>query len=287
MDWINEEHRIERLPYRLPSKLTSIYDHFKKAVSKSNTSAVIVIDGRSGMGKSTLANQCAKYCDANYGINKIHYTPDSFLNGGDGKIGLKQARPGDAILFDEAMLISSRSALSQINRMIVQAMSMIRSKNLYVFFCVNSCFDLDKNLILSRADLLLHVYGQSLTDRGQFCAFFTGADGFPRIKSLYLNGKKYYDYSKPRANFIARFPKHFVVDEDEYEAQKQIGVNDFLSQTTGKNIGTAITIQQRDKAIYLLYEKYGCSSEEIADFLNITPRTVTRAVKKVKEGGIR
>jgi len=127
------------------------------------------------------------------------------------------------------MLISSRSALSAINKMIVQAMSMIRSKRIYIIFCVNSIFDLDKNLAISRADLLLHVYGKSLIDRGRFSAFFKGTDGIDRIKQLYLNGKKFYNYGTPRCNYRCRFSKEFVVDEKEYEKRKQSGVNAFLS----------------------------------------------------------
>ncbi|PHQ78481.1 MAG: hypothetical protein COB65_13815 [Thalassobium sp.] len=197
---------------------------FKKAVLNKNTSFVMVIDGRSGMGKTTLANQLGHFFDDNYCLEKIYWEPRKFLE------GLEKAKKGDFILFDEAMILSSRSAMSEVNRMVVMAMSMIRSKQLFICFCVNSIFDLDRNLALSRADFLLHVYGDNLGDRGNFTAFFRARGDIDRIKSLYLRGKKYYSYSQPRANFFGSFGKRFIVDEGEYERRKQEGVNSFLSK---------------------------------------------------------
>ena len=205
--------------------LIDILNTMKKAIEKHNTSIVLIIDGRSGKGKTTISNQIALYLDNNYSIDNIYYNPDTFLE------GLANAKKGDFLLFDEAMLISSRSALSRVNKMIIQSMSMIRSKNLYIGFCVNSVFDLDKNLALSRADCLVHVYGEGLFDRGRFATFFKSpGDNINRLKGLYLNGKKYYSYTKPRANFYGKFTKEFIVDEIEYEKRKQTAINKFLRQ---------------------------------------------------------
>ena len=230
---------------------------FKRAIEKHNTSAVFVIDGRSGMGKTTLANQVGITLYENYGLKNIYYNPEDFLK------ALKVAKKGEVLVFDEAMLISSRSALSAINKMIVQAMSMIRSKRIYIIFCVNSIFDLDKNLAISRADLLLHVYGKSLIDRGRFSAFFKGTDGRDRIKELYLNGKKFYTYGKPRCNYRGKFSKQFVVDDEEYEKQKQTGVNAFLTGSKGTGgTRTQAAFESRNKLIRALSEK-GWNVEQI------------------------
>lgn len=203
--------------------LKELLDAFKDAVTRKNVSVVIIADGKSGMGKTTILNQCGIYLDPNYNLEKIYYEPKSFLE------GLAAAKQGDFLLFDEAMLISNRSALSEINKMVIIAMSMIRSKRIFVAFAVNSLFDLDRNLSLHRADLLIHVYsGESQFDRGRFCAFFRAKDGIDRLKILYLYGKKFYDYSKPQANFYGVFPDYFVIDPLEYERRKQKSINDFL-----------------------------------------------------------
>ena len=243
---------------------------FKKAIEKHNTSSVFIIDGRSGMGKTTLGNQVAKTLDEEYDLHKIFYNPEDFLK------ALQRAEKGDCLMFDEAMLISSRSALSAINKMIIQAMSMIRSKRIYIIFCVNSIFDLDKNLAISRADLLLHVYGKSLIDRGRFSAFFKGGDGRDRIKELYLNGKKFYSYGKPRSNYNGKFSKQFVVDEKEYEIQKQKGVNTFLGGVGGS--GTQKAYQTRNNLIRSLV-KSGWTIEKIAKETGLSIPQVYKILK--------
>lgn len=255
----NEKIRTLKLPYKLPSKLIEILDGFKWAIHYKNQSAVIIIDGRSGMGKTTLSFQVAKYMSEDFNFDCVHFTPEKFIE------GLTKVKKGDVIIFDEAMLLSSRAALSTINRMIVIAMSMIRSKNILIIFNVNSIFDLDRNLALSRADLLLNVYGDSLTDKGKFLAFFKGGDGLDRIKMLYIYGKKYYSYSQPKSNFNSTFSSHFVLDEIEYERLKQEGVNNFL-KSTQRAVSTKY-ITQRNQLINLIKKITGNTYQDMQKLL--------------------
>jgi len=273
--------KIERvLPDRTISlyqdgRLNELLNGFRKAVQKHNTTAVIIGDGRSGMGKTTLMVQLGISLDPNFSLQKIHFIPKTFLEGDEtGKIGLANAKKGDFILFDEAMLISNRNAMTQINKMIIQAMSMIRSKNIYVGFCVNSIFDLDRNLVLHRADLLLHLYGTSLVDRGRFAAFFKGRDGIDRLKILYIQGKKTYSYSKPHANFVGKFTKEFVIDEKEYEIEKQMGVNEFLKSNQGKFF-------DKDKVILKL-KALNFKIVDIADVIGYSRQRVQEILKMYK-----
>jgi len=261
-------------------RLYELLKGFKKAVGKRNTSAVFVVDGKSGMGKTTLSNQISLYLDPKFGLHKLHYEPNTFLKGGNGKIGLNNAKAGDCIVFDEAMIISNRSAMSEINRMIITAMSMIRSKRIYVIFCVNSIFDLDRNLSIYRADILLHCYGQSLVDRGRFAAFFKGKDSWDRLKDLYLLGKKYYSYAKPRANFIGKFTKEFVVNEKDYEIQKQEGIGNFLTKIkpslTKKEIG------RNNLILHILKNKW-MKVKEIAKVSGLSEVMVYEIIKNARE----
>jgi hypothetical protein len=247
-----------------------LLDDFKDAVLKHNTSIVIIIDGKSGKGKTTLSNQTGDYLSPTFKLGCIYYDPEEFLK------GLAKTKKGDFISFDEAMILSSRSAMSVVNKMVIQAMSMIRSKNIFVTFCVNSVFDLDRNLVLSRADALLHVYGEGLTDRGRFAAFFKAkGDQFDRLKFLYLYGKKYYSYSKPKANFIGRFVKDFVVDEKVYEAEKQKAIDKFLMQEVkGK--------RQRsyEKLIHHLVRFESFKPKDLAKIAEVDVLTIRRIVQR-------
>lgn len=272
-----EKVRTLKLGYKLPSKLTDLLDGFKWAIHYKNQSAVVIIDGRSGMGKTTLSFQIGRYMSESFGLNNVYFTPEKFIE------GLTKVKKGDVIIFDEAMLLSSRAALSTINRMIIIAMSMIRSKKILVIFNVNSIFDLDRNLALSRADLLLNVYGDSLTDKGRFLAFFKGGDGIDRIKMLYIYGKKYYSYAHPKSNFNANFSSNFVLDEEEYEKLKQEGVNRFLRGQ--KKAQTSRYLIQRDKLIEFVYnnkEKLGIHQEGIGNIIGLAHNSVSDIIRKAK-----
>jgi energy-coupling factor transporter ATP-binding protein EcfA2 len=275
---VEEQIRVNNLNYKLPAKLRELLDGFKWAIHNKKQSAVVLVDGRSGMGKTTVSMQMGKYMTPNFNLDMVHFTPEAFLE------ALTKTNKGDTLIFDEAMLLSSRSALSAINKMIVVAMSMIRSKNLFIIFNVNSIFDLDRNLVLSRADLLLHCYGDSMTDKGKFVAFFKGADGRDRIKELYIFGKKYYSYSQSKGNFFAPFSSEFVVKEEEYEIKKKIGVDKFLK--TSKGAMEVRNQRSRDRLIAHLYEKGTYTQDEIAEIANVDPSTVFYALKRFKEGQI-
>jgi len=271
---LEERLRVKRLEFKLPNKLCLLLDGFKWAIHSKNQSAVLVVDGRSGMGKTTISSQIGSYMSGNFSLDNIHFTPESFLE------ALTKTKKGDTLIFDEAMLLSSRAALSAMNRMIVVAMSMIRSKNLLIIFNVNSIFDLDRNLALSRADLLLHCYGNSLTDKGRFLAFFKGEGGRDKIKELYIYGKKYYSYGKPKSNFNSTFSSYFTVDDTEYETKKQIGVDKFLKGTKADK--TSKFKASRDKLIKFIYEnkdKLDITQEKIAEIANITRRTVISSLQ--------
>lgn len=262
------------ISFHIDSNLKDLLDGFKYVVSEKNTSVVILCDGRSGMGKTTLMNQVGIYCDNNYDLKNIYYDPDLFLE------GLSNAKRGEFLLFDEAMLISNRSTMSRINKMIIQAMSMIRSKNIIVGFCINSIFDMDRNLVLSRADLLLHVYGENLIDRGNYIAFFRAVKQEDKIKLLYLLGKKYYSYAKPKANFVGKFFNKFIVDTQEYERQKQDAINKFLKDDERE------VFTKRGKALLklLVYNKEELSIpiETIVKVTEVPDSTLYRWLKMAK-----
>lgn len=249
----------------LDGYIKEILDFYYNAVHFHKTTAVLVFDGRSGMGKTTLSNQFGIYLDKDFSLKKIFFTPQEFLE------GLADAKKGDYLCFDEAMMLSSRATMTKINQMIVAAMSMIRSKQIFVAFCINSIFDLDRNLAISRADILCHVYGNNLIDRGKYGAFFRSKEGQDKLKLLYLMGRKFYDYSKPRANFVASFTKNFVVDEKEYEEKKQIGVNSYLE---GDN---SASTKKKDITIYRLLSTLrtlGYNNTQIAELAALSDRHV-------------
>ena len=170
----------------------------------------VIVDGPVGSGKSTLSFQCAQWFDPTFNLSRVVFSVEDFLG------AIIRAKPGEAVVFDEAIIVNSRSALTEFNKKIIIAMTQIRSKGLYIFFNIPSVFDLDKNLVLNRCHLLLHCFQNRFGDRGKYIVFDND-----KLKLLYLKGKKLYTYGFPKANFTGNFKEYFCLPRPAYEKKKQ------------------------------------------------------------------
>lgn len=195
--------------YYMDGYLKLAYDKAKKVIL-NDWDFVFLIDGMEGGGKSVLAQQGATYCDPTFNADRIAFTPEEF------KTAVLSAKKYQAVIYDEAYTgLSSRGTMSDINKILVQMLAEIRQKNLFVFIVMPTFFDLDKYVALWRSRALLHVYTDKGFGRGYF--EFYNKD---RKKSLYINGKKFYSYTKPRPNFRGRFTNTYTVDEEAYRTKK-------------------------------------------------------------------
>ena len=190
-------------------------------------------------GKSTLSFGLAKWLDPDFTLDNVVFSVDDFLK------TITTIKPGSAVVFDEAVIINSRSALSAWNKAILVAMAQIRSRGLFIIMNIPAIFDLDKSLVLSRCSMLLHCYQDSFGSRGKYVVFNT-----EKLRELYHYGKRLYSYSKPRANFIGQFSEYFALpDRDEYEKKKQ---TEIAKQAKSKNQNRFS--RQRNVLIKYIYE---------------------------------
>ena len=181
-----------------------------KRVIKKDWDMIFIIDGYEGSGKSVLAQQVAKFCDSEFNVDRVCFTPEQFI-----KVVTNCPKFG-AIVFDEAMTgLSSRAAMSEINRMLVAVLAEIRQKNLFVLIVMPCFFEMDKYAAVWRSRALFHVYTGKNMERGFFS--FYGQD---KKKDLYVFGKKFYSYKQVKPNFRGRFTKGYTIDEDIYRAKK-------------------------------------------------------------------
>lgn len=188
----------------------SVLDQAKDVIKK-DWDMIFLVDGFEGTGKSQFSSQAAFYCDPTFNINRICFSPREFRE------AIVNAQPFEAIVYDEAYTgLSSRSAMSMINRTLIQMLAEIRQKNLFVFVVMPSFFDSDKYIALWRSRGLFHIYTSDTFERGYFCFF-----NVDKKKDLYIIGKKFYNYTKPRANFFGRFGNHYVIDEAAYRRKKK------------------------------------------------------------------
>lgn len=201
--------------FSMDGYLCENYDIGKKAV-KQDWDMTFVVDGGEGSGKSVCAMQGALYCDPTFNIKRIAFTPQQF------KSMILGAEKYQAIVYDEAYTgLSSRSAMSMINRTLISMLAEIRQKNLFIFVVMPCFFDLDKYVALWRSRALIHVYTGEGFQRG-FFAFYN----IDKKKELYCLGKKLYNYSKPFPNFRGRFVNHYTVDPVEYKKMKLDALNE-------------------------------------------------------------
>lgn len=185
---------------------------------------LFLVDGTEGAGKSVLTMQLAKYCDPTFDIDRVCFTAKEFTQ------AILKAEKYQSVVFDEAFRgLSSRASMTQLNRTIVSMLAEIRQKNLFVFIVMPTFFDLDKNVALWRSRALIHVYMGKNFQRG-FFSFFNRS----KKTELYVHGKKYYSYSKPKANFYGRFANTYPIDEKEYRKRKYESLKGYTNEEEEK-----------------------------------------------------
>lgn len=254
-------------------------DKAKDNVLNRNNSLVIVVDGRSGIGKTTLAIQFAKYLDPNFTIDQMSWDPEKFIK------DVENSRKGACYVFDETMVVSSRSATSRVNRAIVNVLSQLRSRNLFIILNINSIFDVDRNVSLHRLDLLYHLYNKDdVTNSERRLKVY----GRSKIKYLYINGKKYYSYAT-HPNFFAKPSQKYVflIDEKEYEKRKRRDSAKNTDLFGGKVLGKTETMYKvmLAKLIYILRKKYEIKQKDVAVELDEDYKKISHIVTWAKDNG--
>lgn len=241
---------IKELSYYMDNKLKKQLDKVKKRVTKKDMDSVFIIDGGEGAGKSVFAGQIGKYLDPNMSLDSICMNPLEFMH------AVNNSKKGSVIIYDEAYSgLSSRTALSEINHLLVSMMTEMRQKNLFVIIVLPSIFLLDKYVALWRSICLFHVY-MKRGNRGYWLCFVR-----KKKKVLYLKGKKDYDYNVIRSRFRGRFTERYVIDEEAYRSKKALALTKRERRTKSEKY-----INQRNKLLYGIYKEYGLSLAKMVEF---------------------
>ena len=233
-------------------------------VIKKDWDMIFVYDGYEGSGKSVKCMQDAFYCDPTLNIERITFNPTDFEK------AIVGADKFTSVVLDEAYGgLSSRGAMSQINKKIVQMLTVIRAKNLFIFIVLPSFFDLDKYVALWRSRALIHVYTGNNFQRG-FFKFYNSE----KKKDLYVNGKKAYNYKVVKPNFMGRFTNTYVVDEEEYRKKKEKTSMDSTKDTSRVYTSSITKKIKKDVANTLKEKSLGLTQKQIAEILNVSYMTI-------------
>jgi len=114
---------------------------------------VIVIDGQTGGGKSTLATKiCIKGC-LNFKIEEdIIFSRDEFID------KITNSPGGRFYPVDEAInVLFKRDFATKKQKFLIRLMDMCRDKNLCLILCVPNFWSIDKHILEGRVKLRIHV----------------------------------------------------------------------------------------------------------------------------------
>jgi hypothetical protein len=189
-------------------------DHVKKRwdsirggrLKKMDNDKIYIVDGRERTGKSVFTLQQACYIDPTL-INhpeRICFSADEFL---------EAIRKTDSdltttrcIVFDEAFRgLSSRGAMSKVNKKIITALMEVGQKNLVIFIVLPSFFMLDLYPAMLRSNALFHI---ALDKKNKKRVFYI----YPHKKKgeLYQAGVRkgwsYNIFTKSKGYFYNKFP---------------------------------------------------------------------------------
>lgn len=228
----------------LKNNLDLIKDLYKK-----DWDMVIIVDGDEGSGKSVLAQQIAYYCDPTLIIDRICFTPETF------KKAVLRATAGQSVVYDDSYSgMSSRGAMLFINQMLINLLTLMRQKKLFVFIVIPAFFELNKYAAIWRSIALINVRAPGF-QRGYFYFYKKS-----KKKELYIKGKKTYSYCV-RPDFKGRFAKGYVVDEADYRQKKVKELENFDPFEYGSS--SQRFMQQRNGLVMALSDK-GFTYAEIA-----------------------
>ena len=223
--------------------------YVKPAVMKKDFDYVICVDGGEGEGKSVFSFQLAKVLDPNFSLNNVAFTPDEFED------KILSAKKHACIIYDECHTgLSGRSSLSEANKKLVSLMMEMRALSLYCILILPTYYMLDRYCVLHRCKGLFHVY---LKDGRRGYWVYYNRD---RMKRLYLQGKKIYDYNAIRYLFFGRFLDQYMLNEKEYRERKRKAFREKRRFSNADSFKT-----QRDIILRMVHELYEGNIKRIVD----------------------
>lgn len=249
--------------YAMHPQLKEKWDAIKDTLVKNDEDRFYITDGRERSGKSVFTLQQIAYIDPTIiegDLPRICFTPEEFLT------AIKTASPGSAILFDEAFRgLSSRSALSRVNKTIIQALQEMGQKNLVVWIVSPSFFLLELYVAMLRSNALFHIKKDDKTNKRFFKCY-----NYKKKAKLYQKGVKtgweYKVYTRFKGYFSNRYPggKEF---EAKYRAKKLKALTDMNNEPSKKEELYKYKIQ-RDAIIANLYKTQFKTHKSIVEWLN-------------------
>lgn len=253
-DWLTlEAGSKEEGSIYLDGYLKSNLDFIRKDL-RDDSDAVIVITGKERGGKSVFAMTVGKYIDPSLDLARVTFTPSEF------RAAVLKAGKYECVIFDEAITgMRAQRWTSEVNQALVELLAQIGQKNLAVIIVIPSFFELGKYVAIHRSVALLHIYREA-GQRG----FFKAYNGDSKT-TLYVLGKKSYDYNVVHPDFYGRFTNQYVIpDEAAYRAKK---LQALMHPAKFESNALVKARAQRNKLIQILSKDFGVSTTKLVGYL--------------------
>lgn len=263
----HEEFRVNRLLY---NDLMTI----RRAVKTKKDYAIIIVDGKPGTGKTTLVSQASYIMsDGKVSLDDVCFNKEQL----QGKFS--HIKRGDIVWVDEAYgVVNRRASRGRENMDILGTLQMARSKGPIIILTLPSLFDLDRQVVLHLAHMVIHVTRKkTFGQRG----FFKCYDRDNNIKQLWIRGKDFLSYNiKQAQGFRGNFGSLFALDEKAYDRKKNAALLEMNKKKESENTKAM-------QMLSIVLGKWSMVSQltgaDISRFTGINRRTITRYIKKFKD----
>lgn len=256
--------------FKIHTWLKSNLDIMMSKTSKDfNFNILISGDGKTRTGKTTFGLQIASYVDKDFPDNwrnQVVYDWEDLEKISD------TLKPGQALVYDEARkVLNSTRSMTKYCQNLLDFISEIGDKNLFLIIILPDFFDLPKPLALVQSHILINVYWRKFT-RG-FFGFFNDR----KKTNLYIKGKQWRNYHAEKPSFDGTFTKFFPIDMEEYKKHKHSNLKRIRSKKK-KRTKSART-QEYLKIVKILIDhikkEEGKTQKEIADITGKSQQTIS------------
>lgn len=241
--------------YHMDNSLQLKWDKLKNGeLAKYDEDRFYIVDGAEGSGKSLFTLQQASYIDETIlddegkkVLPRICFTAKEFLEA----IQNNRSTPEQTrvIVFDEAFRgLSSKSAVSKNNKMLVEALMEARQNNLLVFIVSPSFYLIEFYAAVLRSQALFHVIKERNT-RKRYVRVFGKRDKAILYQIGIRKGWGYPRRTKQRVRFYNKYP-----GGDKFEKKYRKKKRDSLRVKDETVAPTHKWKLQRDVTIKLLHE---------------------------------
>lgn len=271
------------ISYYMNKHLKAMWDNIKDGkLKKLDEDRVYIVDGRERSGKSLFSIQQACYIDPSLinDLSRITFTTEDTLKAIRNTVSTNTKTK--VVIFDEAFRgLSSKSAISKVNKQIVQALMEMGQSNIVLFLNSPSFFLLETYPAVLRSSALFHIEKVKKSRK----RFFKGYNEEKKGDLYRIGLRKGWKYNV-KTNFRDWFFEKYPGGDDferRYRAKKYKSLRDMGTTLTEKPIGE-ITKEVRLEIVKNSIEKgLELKQKVLADLCNTSSRTIYSDISSINK----